>query len=133
MLFKGSLSQCVDFLARLPSTLWTDVFIIIHVPSAKCYHTMTLHQHAQICDGPVAVPQRLLFRGSIVELAHFVLCPPLTAHATRQTLPDLPDNGPSAIPDTPRKQSQLHAVDANDGVMIDPTLDPRENHNVDNS
>ena len=101
MLLKGSLSQCVDFLARYDSTLWTDIFLITHVPAEHCYNTMTLDIYRTLSHTAAAPPFRLVFRGSIVELAHFVLCPPLTAHATRQTLPDLPDNEPSAIPATP--------------------------------
>ena len=101
MLFKGSLSECVDFLARYDSTLWADEFIITHVPAEHCYNTMTVDIYRTLSHTAAAPPFRVVFRGSIVELAHFVLCPPLTAYATRHTLPDLPDNEASDIPPTP--------------------------------
>ncbi len=92
MLFKGSLAQCVDFLARLDSTLWATVYVIAHVVLEHRYITGTVGQVQEYNRNLKGCHPRIVFHGSTNELAHFVLCPPLTAHATRHTLPELPDN-----------------------------------------
>lgn len=95
-MFKGTLQTCVDFLARYDSSLWSEIFVLIHVPAWHCYAAMPIAEHYDFQQKHPNVASRLIFQGSIIEMAHFVLCPPLTHHATRQTLPELMDNEPHA-------------------------------------
>lgn len=97
MLFKGTLQTCIDHLARIDSSLWSDIFVLIHVPAWHCYAAMPVDEYAVISMDDATPINRLLFSGSITEMAHFVLCPPLTHHATRQTLAELPDNTPPLL------------------------------------
>lgn len=102
MLFKGTLSRCIDFLARKSADTWTNRFIVIHVPAWHCYCVCGEGNPYQHISVPDQLHSRVIFDGSIVELAHFVLCPPLTNHLTRHTLPDLPENEAHADhPDAP--------------------------------
>lgn len=118
MLFEGSLSGCIDHLARIPAHSWANSVVVIHVPADKRYKAYSWDDF-HVMESSIKRPgYRLVFQGSINEMAHFVLCPPMTDHATRHTLPDLVDNEPNpseaAGPDT------SHVSAADGSVLPDP-------------
>lgn len=122
MLFKGNLSGCVDHLARIPADSWADRFIVIHVPAWHCYCVDAegdIYRHIAVPD---QLHSRVIFHGSIVEMAHFVLCPPLTQHLTRFSLPELTDNAPH--PDHPDKPDTPPTPAAEPNLLTRDMIEP---------
>lgn len=96
-MFRGTLQQCVEALARLPLAHHKLIYAIVHFPLSKCYALFDLPQFDIHTNSTTAKGTRTLFHGSLNEAAHFVLNKQLSLLVTAEGAPHIEDNHPPPV------------------------------------